>query len=611
MSQRTRSAKVGSNTVDSAVKSLLTMKNKGQIQSALLSLRQQYGDENLVNKIQNEFMMRHSAIVKAAKKFAIAVKAKYANQNVPFHYLLMKARAHAKKHNLSDDEFAEFQRIYEQELSGTSTGEVVIPVTSLMQVLGNVNTGTDNYFNINDDDARNLQEILKLHETSKPLHAQALLQAIQYQGLDQSPETTNAKYNKDFMNPVDYVHPVIAALFLPKYKTVESHFLLSNMAGIVKSRYNRTPIVTKADYELFYNLVTDPNDVVCDTRTPVGDLLHRCNLQAQLWNSVLHLRNGQVFTPSAREFTAAVDVCRLNKHDNPDFVYGRHDGTVLKRLFSAFSFRPTTVATMPVANVFAFNPYSQVIRPTVTNIPMINIRALATQQMAPGGKLAAGIQDLVLQNQQQFIEGNVITSRLTKVMYSREILVVYIDRRIMQYSVAGTPFNLLRLPTSAAGMEKVTTEKICDNIETAITVEGDSYELASAIVLDTDEITKIDEDANKKVKFVKGSYALIRNDTPFTGAEAHAEALIKDRHGALMREIASLTGDAAVRNKYQVGGGVINWKQYKPYATDGAKLDNIYTSVVHPVVLDRLNTNGNVLIYHCPKNDSPLSQLLF
>ena len=73
----------------------------------------------------------------------------------------------------------------------------------------------------------------------------------------------------------------------------------------------------------------------------------------------------------------AVDVCRLNKHDSPDLVYGRHDGTVFKRLINAFSFRPTVVATVPVNAVFANNPYAQNVRPTITNIPMINVRLVS------------------------------------------------------------------------------------------------------------------------------------------------------------------------------------------------------------------------------------------
>ena len=122
---------------------------------------------------------------------------------------------------------------------------------------------------------------------------------------------------------------------------------MANLAGLVKNRYNKEKIQSLPDYELFYNLITDPNDIVCSNRSPVMDLLNRCNLQNQLWNSVLNLRNGQYYNNSLNEFVSSVDLCKQNKNDNPDLVYGRHDGTVLKRLISAFSFRPTVVASLP------------------------------------------------------------------------------------------------------------------------------------------------------------------------------------------------------------------------------------------------------------------------
>ena len=87
---------------------------------------------------------------------------------------------------------------------------------------------------------------------------------------------------------------------------------------------------TKPDYELFYSLVTDPNDVICDVSSPIKDLLNRANLQRHLWNSVLHLRNGQYYNCSTSEFLMSVDMCKLNKYDTPDLVYGRYDGTVSK-----------------------------------------------------------------------------------------------------------------------------------------------------------------------------------------------------------------------------------------------------------------------------------------
>jgi hypothetical protein len=475
-------------TVDAEVANLFKLQNKSQFTNALLGLRQRYRDEDLVNKIQEVFMEKHSQIVKSAKKFAMAVRNKYASQNVPFHQLLMKARAHGKKHHLSEAEFAEFQRIYEQELAGTGSGEVVIPMTSIMKVLGNISNGGESSLNVNEADYRNLQEILKLNDMSRPLHAQVLLQAIEYRGIDAA-NIQAINFDSKIQNPGDHVHPVIAALFLPKIKTVDEHFLFSNMSGIVKCRYNQQPLTTRPDYELFYNLVTDPNDVVCDTRTPVADLLHRCNLQNQLWNSVLHLRNGQLYNPSLREFTASVDVCRLNKYDNPDFVYGRHDGTILKRLFSAFSFRPTIVATLPVANLFAYNPYSQNVRPTVTSIPMINVRlsnfgtaAAAAAATAAGNAAPTNSLRAALNQTNQFLEGNSIVNRHTSVMLSREILVFYVDRRSYVYTAGNNITNMARLPTSVAGFERI--NQISLTVDNDITIEKDTFDITSVVVAD-------------------------------------------------------------------------------------------------------------------------------
>ncbi len=532
MSRRTsvRSSRDGASTstVNTEVANLFKLQNKNQFSNALLTLRERYGDENIVNKIQEVFVQRHSAIVKAAKKFAAAVKVRYSQANIPFHQLLMKARAHARKHNLTEAEFAEFQRIYEQELAGANSSEVLIPVTNMMKVLGNITSGADNFFNVEEADYRNLQEILKLHEASKPLHAQALLQAIQYGGENAVPlEVTGATYDPNFHNKGDHVHPVIVALFGMKSNIIDNHFLYSNMAGIVKARYNRQPLTTRPDYELFYNLVTDPNDVVCDTRTPVGDLLHRCNLQNQLWNAVLHLRNGQVYNQSLREFMTSIDVCRLNKYDNPDLVYGRHDGTILKRLFSAFSFRPTTAVTLPISSIFAYNPYSQNLRPTVTAIPMINIRAAKGASMPlsfPSTRVDEGkyITSTVATERMDkpftssleqilgFIEGNQFVNRVTKVMYSREVLVFYVDRRTFRYNIGNNPVNVTRLPTAIAGFEHINTDPM--TIEQTIKVDDDTFQLLSVVCAKTNPNAG---DKEISANYVIGSTTYLFNNKEF------------------------------------------------------------------------------------------------
>jgi hypothetical protein len=481
--------------VDKEVARLLAMGDKVD-RSDLLALRNKYGDEGLVTKIQNVFHERHSRVIKMAKKFADAVRTKYANSNIPYHQLLMKARLHARKLGFNEAEFAEFQRIYEQELAGTGrANEVVLPVTNMMRVLGNItHSGRAEGFKVNQGDYRNLQEILKLYQESRPLHAQVVLQSIQYEdaGNDLDTVVKSAAFDQHKHNPGDHIHPVVAALFIPKIPLLESHFLYSNMAGIVSKLYNREHLDTRPDYELYYNLITDPNDVVCDNRTPVGDLLSRCNLQNQLWNSVLHLRNGQFFNPSFREFMSAVDVCRINKHDNPDLVYGRHDGTILKRLLAAFSFRPTVVATMPVSNIFANNPYAQNARPTVTSIPMINVRLLGftpSNQIQLGNMGAANqpknyinLEDAVNQVQ-TFIEGNVLVNRATNLLYSREVLFFYVDRRAHIMNLGMNVFNLDQLPKAVAGFERINTQTV--NAPCVINVGGNAFNLRTVICAKT------------------------------------------------------------------------------------------------------------------------------
>jgi hypothetical protein len=430
-------------------------------QAALVNLRRKYGDDDVLDQIRDVFIQRHSAVVRGAKRFANAVKARYSQTNTPYSIILQKARAHARKYKLSEAEFAEFQRIYEQELAGTSrSSEVVVPLTNMMRVLGHLDAANEGV-NVSDADYRHLQQILNLYNESRVVHSQVVLQAIshnvnagviEFRG-DEDMLSDNFDKHKHNLN--DHIHPVIVAMFLNKNEEYESHFLHSNIAGIVKSRYEREPLTTRSDYELFYDMVTDPNDIVCDHRSPLADLLHRSNLQNQLWNCVLNLRNGHVYNKSFNEFLSSVDVCRLNKYDNPDFLYGRHDGTILKRLLSAFSYRPTVVSTRPIGGTMVTsNPYYQNLNPTVTKIPMITVRVT--------NNTSSGLEDLVTKNQSQyFIEGNVVVNREVKVIYSRGNLIVYLDRRGQHIDLENfRPASYKSVPVGIGGFEKVTATAI-------------------------------------------------------------------------------------------------------------------------------------------------------
>jgi hypothetical protein len=473
---KNRNRSSNNSSVDDEVQKLFR-KNNGKITTEdFIKLRQRFNDEDLVDKIQKAYVEKHLTITKKAKKFAELIREKYSNQQYPFHILLEKARLFKVKHGLSEDEFAEFQRIYEQELVGLKSPDVVLPATNMMKVLGSVSVDFQGFATkLNDTDYKHLQEILKLYASTRPLHAQVLLQSMQY--LDCDFEALTGEYKPELGHrPGDSIHPVIAAMFMPKIDQLESHFLYSNIAGIVKARYNNERLNNRPDYELFHALTQDPNDVVCDGRSTMLDLLNRAQIQNQLWNSVLSLRNGQYYSSQFRDFVGMVDMCRLNKHDTPDLVYGRYDGTILKRLLSTFSFRPTIVATTPVYQVVNINPYQQNIRPVVTAVPMINFRLPSLLNDDSPRNLSEA-----LEQHQFFLENGTLVPRHTSLIFSRGVLFFFVDRRanVIKFNDM-QPFSISRMPMTVSGFERINDQVV--NFEPVIEIGNDSYQLRSVVL---------------------------------------------------------------------------------------------------------------------------------
>ena len=471
--QRTRSS--GGRSVDAEVQKLFGKKN-GKVSSAdFLSLRKNYGDIKTVDAIQAQYLEKYKMVMKRAKKFAKLIREKYGKSEYPFHMILQKAHKYKKKAHMTEEEFAAFQRIYEQELAGHGNSSAPLPLTNMGKVLGDITLDSSGQgIDVKGEDYKYLQEILKLYSSTKNLHAQVVLQAMQYD--DANFEAISGRFRRELgHNPSNHIHPVIAALFFPKIDAIEHHFIYANIAGIVKARYEKTALRTKPDYLLFYSLITDPNDVVCDNSTPMKDLLNRSRLQHHLWNAVLKLRNGQYYDASSAEFITNVEMCRLNKHDTNDLVYGRYDGTVLKRLISAFSFRPTVIATTPVIRqIYNMNPYSYNTAPSVRSVSMINLRITGLEE---GREYR--LQDALKQSP-FFLEGKNFVQKQIELIYSRGCLIFFVDRRAHYIQVGRMePFNMANLPVSVAGFERINVRPV--QWPESLTVRGDQYVLRSIV----------------------------------------------------------------------------------------------------------------------------------
>lgn len=457
---------------------------KGKNNSQELNkLREKYDDATF-EKIQHKFMEQHHMISKKAKKFARLINEKYIAQNLPFHIILNKAKLFKSKYNLSEEEFAEFQRIYENELIGKNSNEVLNITNNMTKVLGTITVDMPGFnYKLNDTDYKYLQEILKLYSNTASLHSQIVFQSMQYSDCDIL--AINGEFRRELGHkPTDSIHPIIAALFLPKINVLESHFLHSNISRIIKTRYNGEIVNNRADYELIYALTTDPNDVVCDQRSILGDILNRAQIQVQLWNCVLSLRNGQYYNSSFRDFLSAVDMCRTNKQDTPDFIYGRYDGIVLKRLFTAFSFRPTIVhSSSGFGNGISMinNPYQQNIRPIVSHTSMINYNIPLNSDDDDELSLTKA-----LKQDQLVLQRGVVLSTQTNIIYSRDVIFFYINRKQNSITVNGLqPFDITRLPLAISGLDQLNDKYV--DIPDSITINEAEFDIKSVVIADVNK----------------------------------------------------------------------------------------------------------------------------
>jgi hypothetical protein len=443
-------------------------------------LRSKYDEPEVVDNIQQILKERHSFITKKALKLVRLVRAKYGDRNFPYHVILEKSKHFKKKYNFNEDEFTLFMQIYEQELIGMKSPDLFHINTNMQKVLGDVVTEHYGYFNkLSDRDHKAMHEILKLYDHTSTLHGQVFLQAIQY--TDHDPNAISGVYKKELnIRPSDSVHPIIAALFIPKIGVLEYHFLHSNIARIVKARYNNEEIVHPADKQLIWFLRNDPNDIICDNNSTMVDLLKRAKIQEYLWDSVVHLRNGQYYGAQLRNFVSAIDICKLNKYDNPELMYGSQDGIIMKRLLTAFCFRPTKVTILPAYQIVSSNPYVQVATPVTTSVPMLNLRVSTSINDTEPIELKDALEE-----HQGFFENGLIVPKVTNFIYSSGVLFFYVDRRANFISFDNeysqyTGYNISRVPIAVSGFERISTREVI--VKDEMYIRGDTYRLRSVVV---------------------------------------------------------------------------------------------------------------------------------
>ena len=159
------------------------------------------------------------------------------------------------------------------------------------------------------------------------------------------------------------------------------------------------------------------------------------------------------------------------------------------------------------------------VRPVVTTVPMINLRLpLNLQDNSPVSL------DNALAQQQFFLEGNTLVPKYTDLIYSRGVLMFYVDRRASIIRVQNQPpFNMGAFPQPLAGFERLNNKKV-DFKPDFLVRESDEYKIRSVIV---SEVNSTIENASNQ-NIVVGSSALIYKHADLNNGPVIDTALIYD-----------------------------------------------------------------------------------
>lgn len=467
--------------------------NSGDDEATIMAgLRQKYKDTEMIEVIFDLYKSKHKNLKKLVIKFRAYTSKKFAFGKTSDAQIYKTARSFAKKKGLSTPETDTFMGMV-FDVNYDPTHRDSLPSTKMSKTLGYDRAiSSMDKLNVATKDLGIVQNILTLKSASGVLHSSVIKQSLLY--TDCAPEVLQSsladrEIATEQYNMYAHIHPIIALLFAPKFRIFEERMLLSNIGNIIESKQNGTTLRTKPDMELYGDLISDPNDVVCSTQSAISDLLNRFTLQTVLWKEVLQFRQGKFYSGNLKSFLQAIEKCSDNIYDSTDLTYVRDEGTIVRRIMNAFSLRPTIVSTSSIYGMQASIPMASgvgVLSTTasydkLTSIPMITLRLpLQVKSDSVGVSLSEAFSQHHL-----FIENKKVVPKIQSVLHSRDVIIFYVCRRYKTVNITSMqrPYSFRALPMTIGGWESLNTHTV--NYDPVINVVDDTFKLRSVLFIES------------------------------------------------------------------------------------------------------------------------------
>jgi len=440
MSVDPRTVDVKSNSsVNDAVEALIASRPKG------MSLSSQTVEKLRSNPNAYEIINAFYRTVGSINKIANIIIQKInnrletgSNSKTPQNYISV-AELYAKKNNFTKGETDYLVELIKNnlsknvELSQAEAPSDVPQYNKMRHTLGSFQSLESGSMVVSDADKPHLERILQLCTVTKNLHSNVVLQHLMFN--EDTPVVTGMRYDPLKHSILGYVHPVVAALFLIKQQSLEQMFLLSNIAHIVKCRYEGKNVLTLPDFLLCHALMNDPIDVLCNDNS-VQDLLVRAETQECLWMCVFHLRNGNCYYPMGGQLLQKIALCTLNKSETPDCHCDTDEGVMVRKLFHMLSYKPLAVSTSPInfsiAQLQGANVAFPVYLNRLTAVSMITVRLPLVQGVRANGNPAQRpfLLSEMKNTPQYFYEHGSLVPKMQHIVYSKGLIPFHIVRRV-------------------------------------------------------------------------------------------------------------------------------------------------------------------------------------
>ncbi|AGF85340.1 P4B major core protein [Moumouvirus goulette] len=603
--------------VEKILSDIENLKKKGYLTAEdYTNLYNKYGDaESLVDQAINLDQKRARKVRKQAREIAEKVFRKYNSGGKPLHEILDEMMRYKNKHKWSDAQFDEFRKELSFMLTGNRALEIDynqnIPVNKsrINKAIGNSRVIEERGINIKESERPTLAEIIAMYEKTTPLHKTVFMHSLMYQ--DTSLVAMTGEYKRDRHVASNYIHPLLACMFLPKFDIFEIHMLYSNIGNIIKSRYEKKPLLNEADTLLFYDMTSDPNDVVCEINSPIADLRNRFKVQIALWETVLKLRSGNYYEAEPiSEFMKTLNACRNNLYDNADLAYGQDEGALLRKLLSVFSLRPTFIYTKPINTLAAYGmgqlypqlsmgpggipcPYGQGMTPfnnepvyTITSIPMITLQLPPFTENAEPKDLRSAINQVIWIN-----ENKTIVPKEQSIIYSKEVLIFYVNRRVQRVQIRtfNNPLAFSQLPLTLSSFERLNSYPV--NVPDRINLGRgeETYLLRSVVAVNETEINQ----GNTTTNIITGQVGLIMTHRNFEKSVFEPGYYLYDPFAASL-PVRSPDSDGYFTNK--------PISRIEPVFTPPPETTG---GIINPSFFDRASRTGTIYFYAKPEGYNP------